>query len=128
MALKAYTLGPNGFISPDIRDALGLPRHIDQASVTPVAASKRAAAELLASTPGLSYVPPGNPDFRISVSTADRVLAEAGLMDEAGILVTAMTGHRGNNSVVRIATDGTITTVGYLTFESGRWTFTPVQP
>ncbi len=51
-ALKAYTLGNNGFVRPAIIEALGEARHVRQAAVTIVATSKKAAVTL-AETVGL---------------------------------------------------------------------------
>lgn len=98
--MKAYTLGNHGFISSEVRDALGLPRHIRQASVLLVAATKTAAVQVAAER-GIR-AEARDPEFRVTDGPQVRALAEAGLLNEPGVLVTPGVGSGGNSGVVRV--------------------------
>lgn len=96
-ALKAYTVGNNGFVSRAVMDTLGAPRHHRQACVILIAGSK-AAAVRAAETVGF-HVSPNDGEFRV----ARDLLAESILDVAAGpsVCATALTARSGG-PVVRL--------------------------
>jgi hypothetical protein len=126
--LKVYVLGPHSFIhSGELRAALGVQPHINQATVLVVAPSKKAAHDLAARTRGIT--PPGLSDreFRVADSSWDMVnqMVAAGLFDRERVLVTAVAGHPSADTIVDLAEDGTPTVVAKF---DGPWIARTVIP
>ncbi len=99
MPLKAYTLGNNGFVRPEVREALGQPLGRNQAAVIIVAATKKAAVEL-AGTVGVR-VTPSDPEFRMV--DASQIVEWAG--DRPGVFATTMI-RRDGSPLVELHRDG----------------------
>ncbi len=105
MALKAYTLGNDGFVDREVIAALGQPRHVSQATVILVAASKAAAVRMCESLDRWMQVPRlSDQEFRVSQSAAEtfRDILVAG---DPAVVVMPLIGHSGD-LVVRIGADG----------------------
>ncbi len=97
-ALKVYGVGNDGFVSPAVIAALGLPRHIRQVSVSLIAASK-AEAVRVAESVGFR-LSPHSADFRVERSPwADSLLAH---FDTPVVVVTAMVGNPGNGAILQL--------------------------
>lgn len=125
-ALKVYTLGVNGFISPQIRDALGLPSHIVQARVLAVAATKAEAARILDER-GFRHVSTRDSEFRVTAGNDVAALTAAGQLAEPGVWVTPMTGT-GGSGVVTVQAGGVPQRIGRLEPAPGyRYTFIPEE-
>jgi hypothetical protein len=96
-ALKLYTLGPNGFVSPAVIAAIGEPKHQRQATVCLIARTK-AEAVRVAEGVGLR-VSPRDPDFRQNVGWpfGDSLLAA---VNEPCVVVAPLNMHPGDVVVV----------------------------
>lgn len=105
---KIFTLGVNGFVSPQIIAALGLPSHHRQARVLILAPTKRAAAELSTSRGILANAR----DKEMREATGDDVEALRWVFggDVLGLYVL----HRDSTTVLRIGPEKTITPIGFL--------------
>lgn len=124
--LKVFSLGNNGFIGSAVRDALGEPRHIRQAAVLVVAATKAAAIEVIErarSNPAGAYVAlptRSDPEFRVAAGNDVAALRAAGLLDTPTVLVTSNSG--GPAAVVQVGTGG-VRRIGTLRRSGGGFTF-----
>lgn len=125
MVLKTYTLGNNGFVSSDVEDALGLPRHRSQANVLIAAATKKAAVELAEQTPHIRTPSLGDSEFRQATGWRIDALTAAGLCDQPGIFVAP---HLGRAADLVAMVDGDrVKLVGRFVGEFRNGTFEPVE-
>lgn len=115
--IKVFTLGNHGFISREVGDALGLPSHVRQAQVLAVAATKAAAAQVLAER-GHPYQNPRDPEFRQAIGQDVDALADAGLFDEPAVYVTQLLTRTGAPVVVMLP-GGAPRRIGHLSRGAG---------
>lgn len=122
--LKTYTLGIHGFINHTISDALGLPRHIRQATVIAVATSKAHAVQVYADH-GFPNVNARDSEFRVAMGNHIDALTEADQLTEPGVWVTPNVGTR-RNTVLRMLPGGVPKRIGHLEPATGyKATFIP---
>lgn len=123
--LKAYTLGNSGYVGRDVIEAIGEPDHVQQADVTIVAASKRAAVEV-ATQVGMR-VNPSSDGFRLADhSSTTRALEAAGLLDEPAVYAHAKAGGM-KHPLVQIVGGRHPVWVGTLHRVGLEWEFVPAS-
>lgn len=110
--------GASAFVASPIREALGLPLHVQQAETYIVAESKAAAARLIADT---RYVSGPLSALRVAEGNDARAFVAAGQVTEPAVYVHHHGGPRSasdGRALLRVALDGSTTLVGY--FENPR--------
>lgn len=89
--MKVYTLGNHGFISAEVRDALGLPPHTRQARVLIAEETKAAAIRAVEAArsrrAAISLPTRSDPEFRVATGNDVDALRAAGLLDGPRVLV-----------------------------------------
>ncbi len=117
--LRLYRVeGASAFIASPIREALGLPPHVQQAETYAVAESKASAARLIAET---RYVSGPLGALRIAEGNDARAFIAAGQVTESAVYVHHHGGPRSasdGRALLRVALDGSTTLVGH--FENPR--------
>lgn len=124
--MKVYTLGVNGFVSGATIQALGVPRHVRQAGVLVVARTKAEAINTVAAA-GMRAPSMSDKEFRLATGSTVQALDDAGLLDQAAVFATPLTGSGTADILVRIVSRDVVEVLGHLVRQDGKATLQPVR-